>query len=214
MIEGRSFTSGPTSGGSPFGAPTALVMVGIMFVGTRAGADEPPRVEHVMQSQTSSGTPAPTATRAGAAIGVLRRLSGLTWDQLARLLGVSRRSLHFWASGKPMASGNEERLQRLVGVMRYVDRGSARANRAALLSAQKDGTIPFDLLTDGQYERVMALLGVGGATRITAPKQSPRGRAEAAPPPPHELLDALHDPVHRRAGGARAAKSVKVRGGR
>ena len=86
---------------------------------------------------------------AGAVIGELRRLSGLTWDQLARLFGVSRRSVHFWASGKPMAPSNEEHLRRLLAVVRKVDRGSARANRAILLGADEDGISLFDLLAAG-----------------------------------------------------------------
>ena len=74
--------------------------------------------------QTTAGAPVPlVAAPAGAVIGELRRLSGLTWDQLARLLGVSRRSVHFWASGKPMAQSNEEHLRRLLAVVRKVDRG-------------------------------------------------------------------------------------------
>ena len=37
-------------------------------------------------------------------IAELRSLSGLTWEQTARLLGVTRRSVHFWASGEVLWS--------------------------------------------------------------------------------------------------------------
>ena len=37
----------------------------------------------------------------------LRRRSGLTWDQLGQIFGVTRRTMHFWASGQPLATENE-----------------------------------------------------------------------------------------------------------
>jgi len=40
-------------------------------------------------------------------------------------MGVSRRSLHLWASGKAMASTNEEKLARVLAVVRQLDRGTA-----------------------------------------------------------------------------------------
>jgi DNA-binding transcriptional regulator YiaG len=164
--------------------------------------------------QTTAGAPVATPEPAGAAIGELRRISGLTWDQLARVFGVSRRSLHFWASGKPMAPSNEEHLQRVLAVVRKSDRGSASANRAALLAGREDGLLPFDLLVAKEYERVSSLLGEGGAQRASLPKLSKEARAARAPRPPEELVGALQDRVHRDTGAFRAARSVRMRSGR
>jgi len=60
-----------------------------------------------------------------------------------------------------MAPGNHEHLQRLLSVVRKIDRGSASANRAALLNVREDGSLLFDLLAAGDYERVLSLLGPG-----------------------------------------------------
>lgn len=152
--------------------------------------------------------------RAAAAIMELRRLTGLTWDQLAHLFSISRRSLHLWASGKAMAPSNEEHLQRLLALIRRIDRGSASANRTALLAVGEDGTLPFDLLAAGQYDRVAALLGPGEARRVVAPKLSPDAMAARAPRPPEELVGALQDRIHHDTGISRAAKSVKLRSSR
>jgi DNA-binding transcriptional regulator YiaG len=160
--------------------------------------------------QTSAGVSLTAAVPAGAAIGELRRLSGLTWDQLARLFNVSRRSLHFWASGKPMAPGNEEHLQRLLSVVRKVDRGSASANRAMLLGVRADGSLPVDLLAAGDYDRVLSLLGPREARRAASPKPSAEVRAARAPRPPEELVGALQDRIHPTSGRLRAAKPVAV----
>src|SRR4051812_580671 len=88
------------------------VLVGVMLasLGTSAGGAVP--AEMVSRSDrpaehTSAGHSVLLAPSAGAAIAELRRLTGFTWDQLARLFHVSRRSLHFWASGKIMTPANE-----------------------------------------------------------------------------------------------------------
>jgi len=162
--------------------------------------------------QTTAGVSIRVAEPAGAAIAELRRLSGLTWDQLARLFDVSRRSLHFWASGKVMSARNEEHLQRLLAVMRKVDRGSASANRGVLLAPREDGSIPFDRLAAGDYERVLDLLGYGEAHRLQAPKLSSEAMAARAPRPPGELVGALQDRVHPASGRLLAAKPVRPPG--
>ncbi|MCU0692925.1 MAG: hypothetical protein MUF54_16115 [Polyangiaceae bacterium] len=158
--------------------------------------------------QTTAGAVVLSARPAGATIGELRRLSGLTWDQLARVFNVSRRALHFWASGKPMAPSNEEHLQRALAVMRRIDRGSASANRTALLGVREDGSIPFDLLAAGDYERILSLLGPDEAQRVSPPKLSEEARAARAPRPPEELVGALQDRIHPTSGRLLAAKPI------
>ena len=146
----------------------------------------------------------------GAAIGELRRLSGLTWDQLARLFNVSRRSLHFWASGKPMTANNEEHLQRLLAVIHKIDRGSGSANRTALLGVLEDGSLPFDLLVVGDYERAASLLGTVAVKRAAPPKASDEARAARTPRPPEELVGALQDRIHPTSGRLLSAKPLRI----
>lgn len=47
----------------------------------------------------------------------VRERAGLTWDQISRLFGVSRRAVHLWAAGGRMTAGNEETLLRVSGVL-------------------------------------------------------------------------------------------------
>ena len=149
------------------------------------------------------------ATRS--AIHELRRISGLTWDQLARLFNVTRRSLHAWGSGQPLHPTNEERLNRLLAVIRYIDQGAADLNRQALLTPTTDGSLPLDLLINAQYEQVKQLLGRGsGRRKIKHPPLLPRVSARALwQPPPEQLVDALHDPIHKEAGRLRVPRSSK-----
>ena len=194
------------------------VLFGRMLAGTGTTSAQALPSETALRSprpveQTTAGVSIVVADPAGAAIAELRRVSGFTWDQLARLFNVTRRALHFWASGKAMAASNEEHLQRLLVVVREIDRGSASANRTALLTS-RGGTIPLDLLAAAQYDRVVALLGRGEGGRAHAPKPSAEALAARAPRPPEDLVGALQDRVHRETGPVRAAKSVRVRSGR
>ncbi|MBK1646473.1 hypothetical protein CKO25_17845 [Thiocapsa imhoffii] len=143
------------------------------------------------------------------AISELRRLSGLTWEQIGELFDVSRRSVHFWASGKPLNAGNEQRLMQALDVVRAADRGDARSTRAALFEV-KEGKTAFALLTTGRFEEARAILGVGtirprpALAELTAASQASR-----MPPPPQDLIDAQYERVHRDRGQARAARTVR-----
>ncbi len=189
------------------------MLVGFMLagLGTSTAYAAPP--DMVSRSQrfgehTTAGTIVPAAQPGGKAIGELRRLSGLTWNQLARMFGVSRRSLHFWASGKPMTPSNEEHLQRVLAVLRKMDRGVASANRTALLAVREGGIIPFDLLVSGDYERALSILGPGVERRIAPPKVAQEARAARVPPSPEDLVGALQDRVHPASGRLLAAKQI------
>jgi DNA-binding transcriptional regulator YiaG len=80
------------------------------------------------------------------AIGVLRSISGLTWDQISKLFGVSRRSVHLWASGRPMNAGHEEALFRLLAVVEALPARSAGERRAGLLMPREGGRSLYDEL--------------------------------------------------------------------
>lgn len=187
-----------------------LMLAGLGTSNTYVCSAELMRRPPLAMEQTTAGAPLVVHSPSGAAIAELRRLSGFTWEQLARLFNVNRRSLHFWASGKVMTPSHEERLQRLLAVIRKVDRGSASATRSALLAVREDGTLPFDLLASQQYELVVALLGTGKDRRVNVPAPSARTLEERAPRPPESLVDALQDRVHATSGRLLAAKAVTL----
>src|SRR5690606_1653179 len=143
------------------------------------------------------------------AISELRRISGLTWEQLGELFDVSRRSVHFWASGKPLNAGNEQRLMEVLDVVRTADRGDARSTRSALLDVH-DGSSAFDLLVEERFDEARAQLGVGGGRpRPVLGELSAEAKAARAPLRPEELVEAQHDRVHRDPGRTRAARTVR-----
>lgn len=167
---------------------------------------------------TTSGVTLPSNSSTAVtqkAINEIKRLTGLTWEQLAKLFNVSRRTLHFWASGKRLNSFNEEQLNLLLDTIRYIDRGSASLNRNLLLVPLEDGMLPFDLLVSGKYQEIKNILGSGNAPQ--RPKLNPLSEDALnlrRPLSPENLIDALQDPIkpiRREARRSRPAKSVRSR---
>lgn len=212
-LHGRPVLS-PTSGGTPIPslAPVGRIVIGSLVPGPETSAALPlaePSVAFPPREPTSSGAPVDPPEPTAPAIAELRRLTGLTWDQLARLFGVSRRAVHFWASGKPMAADNEERLHRALAAVRRIDRGAARLNRSLLLTEREDGTIPLDLLTTGQLDRLVALVGSGDAHRLRRPGPAPAALAGRAPRRPDDLVEARQDSIHPKSGKLLGTKPVR-----
>jgi hypothetical protein len=111
-----------------------------------------------------------------------------------------------------MNAVNEERLGRLLVVVRYVDRGTPRDTRTALLTALPDGVIPYELLLNDDLDEVVVRLGSGSA--LARPRLLPlalSARVAKTPASPEELVGALHDSVHQEAGRSRAGRSVKIK---
>lgn len=143
------------------------------------------------------------------AITELRRTSGLTWELLGQLFDVSRRSVHFWASGKPLSATNEQKLLQTLDVVRCAYRGDARSTRAALLQPT-DGVTAFELLRQGEFDSAREMLGEGGGQRRPALQDlSSQAKLERMPSTPDKLMDAKHDRIHRESSGGRAARTVR-----
>lgn len=81
----------------------------------------------------------------------LRLKTGLTWDQIAELFNVSRRSVHFWANGKPMEDFRAEKLHYLTMAVRKFDPIFATQNRRLLFDKDVSGISLFDLLKRGDF---------------------------------------------------------------
>lgn len=147
----------------------------------------------------------------GKAVMEIRRLTGFTWEQLAQLFNVSRRTLHFWASGQKLNSSNEEQLYLLLDTIRYINRGSASLNRHLLLKPIDNEKRPFDLLIAGKYSQVKDILG-----SIDLPKKpESKPLSEEAlrlrrPLDPETSVSFDPTPVnYKRVGRSRPAKSVR-----
>lgn len=181
---------------------------------------EAPYIRQFESTASSSGgqlfrdpSESSSVVRTGSAVSEIRRRSGLTWDQVGALFAVSRRSVHFWASGKPLNAANEARLMQVLDIIREADRGDARSTRAALLQPA-EGVTPFELLASERFEEARRLLGEG-SKYVTTPQieLSMAARAARQPLLPEEMVGALNGQVHRDVGKGRLARTVRNKRG-
>jgi DNA-binding transcriptional regulator YiaG len=138
----------------------SLAMIATMFgpmTGTTAVASGAPLVMHD-RGQTSTpnfviGTGRERRSDAVApsvvvsdqeAISRLHELSGLTWEQLAKVFGVSRRTVHLWASGARLNAANSERLHRVLSDVERLPATNPDERRTALLSSTEGKASLYD----------------------------------------------------------------------
>ena len=113
--------------------------------------------DHMTRPRTHRGQPKREPGLASERVRRLKSESGLTWDQLRRLFGVSERSMHLWAAGARMNARNEERLAYLELVIHALGAKGAEECREALVSspAGKGRSILQQLtMTAAKSERV------------------------------------------------------------
>ena len=151
--------------------PHARIPSGFLSIGGITSNTVSTGVERVVQTasyfsidnhkfQAFTAPPSPSF-QVRSAIHELRRLSGLTWENLADVLGATRRSLHFWANGSAINSLNEARVRDLLVAIRALDRGNATENRQLLLTPVEDGKTVADLLRTGSFAEAIKLVGRG-----------------------------------------------------
>lgn len=87
----------------------------------------------------------------------LRVRSGLTWDELARAFGVSRRTVHAWASGTRLNQAHAARLSVLTRVVDGLAADNPEEARGALHAPAADG--------ESLYQRVIQSLAQPGNRR-------------------------------------------------
>lgn len=92
----------------------------------------------------------------------IRRLTGFTWSDLARLLNVDRRTLNNWAKGTKIREKNRNHIAETLGVLRFIDRGSAELNSSALNEHHAlHEPNPFEAIRSGSYETAKLRLSPG-----------------------------------------------------
>ena len=152
------------------------------------------------------------------ALAEIRSMTDLTWSQLARALGVRRRSLHFWAQGESPSASNMERLMQLVRIVRIIDRGNRVETTRFLIEPRGEGLSPFELLCEGRVDDVLALLEPAEERRqIRRGKRRPpplprEQRARRRGIPPLERLDAMHEIAPPAVGRLIASMPIASRG--
>lgn len=201
MIFGLSNATHTTSGGNAGAGRASFIFVGTFLLSLSAGspgtASSYPTLEVPVERTGSSPSGRLQNARelsTAASVHEIRRLSGLRWEELAVLFGVSRRSVHHWASGKVVSSANEDLIRKVLALVRAYNRGEARKTRDLLLTPGADGLSPFDHIRARSFEALAAVPSLATPTIVRSLKPlSDHARSALRPPPPHVLLDTIND---------------------
>jgi hypothetical protein len=166
-----------TSIGGSYGTIHSLVAVNRTDRGEFAPPDKPkpvPAARQVFGSESRGDREEVTWIKAH---------SGLTWDQLGKIFGVSRRAVHMWANGGRLNESNARRLHAFAAIVRRIeseipDGSTPEEVRARLLQVEPDGLSVVDRLRQ---------------ERSTGPTWG-------APFGPERLIDAIREPLRKPVG--------------
>ena len=100
------------------------------------------------------------STAAQDAVREIKKLSGLTNEEIAPLVGVSRRSLQAWLAGETISARKDRRLRALIDAIRKISPGNASLTRRRLFDRAYGNVRPYDLLVEEHFaEAVDVILG-------------------------------------------------------
>lgn len=141
----------------------------------------------------------------------IRRRSGLTWQQLARVFDVDRRSLHFWAKGSRPSGTHVERLELVRAILQQLDTGDPEYTRQRLVTPVHSGGSILDLLAEKRdreaLESVRSIIHESVRSESSdrpgrRPPALPREEREARRAlPPLDLLGTIRDSDHPASSG-------------
>ena len=105
----------------------------------------------------------------------LRRRSGLSWGEIARAAGVSRRTIHNWLSGARVAGVHLTQLLQVSRAVNLVATGSVESTRTALLQPNANGrSIIDDLALVSRPARHLPISSVSVGDLVTPLSETAR----------------------------------------
>lgn len=191
------------------GALTICLMFGGMSSPVTASSYQIP-----IQGERTSSSPSrpifgvPTDTAASAMLEIRRR-AALTWDELADLFGVTRRSVHHWANGNTVNAKHEQAIHQALAIVRRFDRGASSDTKALLLAVGVGGLTVMDLVREGRFQDAFARAPSHVTSETVRIPLSKKAREARRPPAPGLLVEAIQDRPDIPAK-ARVARALRV----
>jgi hypothetical protein len=105
-------------------------------------------------------------TTAQVLVAKVQSLSGLTLEEIAPLVGVSRRSIQNWRAQRRISARKEQRLRDIADVLNLLSFSNAAEARRKLLDRVPENVRPYDLLAEGRF--VAAYRMITGAAAVPA----------------------------------------------
>lgn len=158
LLTGPMPTGATVSAVEALGAVVAQHTVG-QFQYVRPGSRRP---EGLTGRDAETGR---RATTPAELVALLKDRSGLTWDQVGRLLGISRRAAHQWVSGARITARHHEVLSDAVSLLDGLKVESPSAARALLLAPRPGQETIFDEFRR-QHRHQEDISGTPGDTNV------------------------------------------------
>lgn len=141
----RAWTSSIFTGLSGIAVTTALLAGPVPEAKALSEWTRPPLTQPAIPpAQVAKPVPVGPVQTAAIIVRDLHAKSGLTWEQLGRLLGVSRRAVHLWAAGGRVNSRHLELLAQLRGVIDNLPAENASQRRMLIFQARQAEPSIFD----------------------------------------------------------------------
>jgi hypothetical protein len=125
-------------------------------------------------------------TAAQSLLATIQSRSGLTLEEIAPLLGVSRRSLQHWRAHGRISARKEQRLRDLADTFSSLPASDANEMRGRLLDRISDGVRAYDLLAEGRFDSAYSTI-----TRSPAPPHLAARSIKPTMPSAPSLVDRL-----------------------
>ena len=91
-------------------------------------------------------------------LATIQSRSGLTLEEIAPLLGVSRRSLQHWRAHGRISARKEQRLRDLADTLGSLPASETNEMRRKLLDRISDGVRAYDLLAEGRFDSAYSMI--------------------------------------------------------
>lgn len=122
-------------------------------------------------------------------IRLLQQRSGLTWSELARALGVSRRAVHHWATGQRLSEQHARRVEEFAILVSSLGSMTPDETRAILITPGADGRSKLSIFGEASQPRRLVPLSTltvgdffaGEDINAAAPVVIPNRRSTLAP---------------------------------
>jgi transcriptional regulator with XRE-family HTH domain len=205
------FDGGTTTSGAKTYSNHALC-IGAFITAVTSATNVQQRIAPMGFDGTSSGVPVESVWRNGVhGIRFIRRLTGLTYEEIARFLGVSRRSIHNWENGRPVNDASEKAIAVAIRFSEALGELPKETLRGALLTAIGDGKAVVDIVQrDPGVALMAARLALTRPHRLIEPDLDTR--KARVPLVPSVLLSAVEIPSNSMRENRRIAKVKRIRG--
>jgi hypothetical protein len=132
----------------------------------------------------------------------VQKLSGLTLEEIAPLIGVSRRTLQNWKAESNISARKEQRLRDLADCLDALPSADPEQTRQRLLERRPGMVRVYDLLAEGNFDSAYAAVtGLQPPAFLAA-----RSRRPLLPPVPSVLARLSDNNDGRPLSGGRVDK--------